>query len=69
MSTLKTAWFSFGQNHIHVINGVTFDKDCIVKITSNDPRETMLQTFGTKWGFDYNEEPEMEYFPRGVIEL
>lgn len=67
---IKTAYFTFGQVHVHYVNSITFDKDCVVRIDSYNPRETMFETFGTKWGFQYdNEPPDMKYFPRGIINL
>ena len=66
---VQTSYFSFGQVHVHSINGKTFDKDCIVKITAEDPRAVMFKTFGPRWAFEYDEIPNMEYFPRGIIAL
>ena len=63
------AYFSFGQEHYHNIDGKIFDKDCIVRIESTDPREVMFSVFGRKWSMQYNELPEMRHFPRGVIAL
>lgn len=64
-----TQWFSFGQVHVHSVNGRTYDKDCIVEITAPDPRAVMFATFGRKWGMQYDIPPDMRYFPRGVIKL
>lgn len=67
---MPTAYFTFGQTHVHSVNGITFDKDCVVKITSEDPRQTMFDTFGPKWGMQYDEKsPDMDLFPRGIIEI
>ena len=66
---MTTAYFTFGQAHEHIINGQIFNKDTVVKITAEDPRKVMFKTFGPKWGFQYNEEPDMNYFPGGVVEL
>lgn len=68
-SAMKRAYFTFGQNHVHSVNGVTFDKDCVVCIDSFDPRQTMFETFGTKWAMQYDEMPDMRLYPRGVFEL
>lgn len=70
----QSAWFTFGQNHIHRIAGQTFDCDTVVKITTstnpNDrtPREVMFDTFGNKWSMEYDSEPNMKYF-REILEL
>jgi hypothetical protein len=66
---VQTRWFSFGQNHAHRVNGKTFDADCIVEITSADPRQTMFEHFGAKWAFDYDKPPDMKHFPRGILKL
>ena len=60
---MKTRYFSFGQTHTHSFNGHTLDKDCIVKITAENPRD--------KWGFEYTDftEESLRYFPRGVYNL
>ena len=63
-------YFTFGQDHTHRVNGVTFDCDCVVMITGTYAlaREKMFDTFGRKWSFQYSEKTFCpEYFPRGVI--
>lgn len=65
---MKTLWFTFGQTHVHSSCGRTFDKDTVVKITSDDPRTRMVELFGVKWGMQYNEKPDMKYF-KEIIEL
>jgi hypothetical protein len=51
---MKTSYFTFGQQHVHSLNGKTFDKNVIVEITSEDPRQMMVDNFGGKWGFQYD---------------
>lgn len=63
-----TAWFTFGQTHVHSVNGRTFDKDTVVKITAEDPRAVMVQHFGRQWGHEYHKEPDMTYFAE-IVEL
>jgi len=56
---MKTSYFTFGQAHVHSVNGKTFDKDIVVKITtldSEDPRDYMVSHFGTKWAMEYSED-------------
>lgn len=65
---MTTAYFTFGQDHVHVIGGIVYDKDCVLKITSSDPRETMVYSFGPKWAMQYEELPNLRHYPRGVIE-
>lgn len=71
MSANKTAFFTFGQAHVHRVNGKTFDCDCVVKITSPDPRQTMFENFGAKWSMEYKEmtPKTLKFFKRGIINL
>lgn len=68
---MTTSYFTFGQCHAHAVNGITFDKDCVVEITAEDPRQTMVDTFGAKWSMQYDEMPPetLRHFPRGIIKL
>lgn len=66
---MRTAYFTFGQSHVRYLNGKVFDKDCVVKITADDPRFEMVKEFGLKWSHEYDALPDMSFFPRGVIEL
>lgn len=68
---MKTAYFTFGQSHVHRINGKTFDCDCVVRITAEDPSQVMHDTFGPKWAFQYSSPPPKleQYYPRGIIDL
>lgn len=65
-------YISFGQNHAHRHGKVTLDKDCIGAIEAPDEdtaRDKAFEWFGPKWSMLYNQEPNMEYFPRGIINL
>lgn len=68
---MKYQYFSFGQDHRHVIAGTVFDANCLVKIQNDDggARKKMFELFGPKWCAQYTELPDMTFFPRGVIEL
>ena len=66
---MREAWFTFGQTHVHSVNGFTFDKDVVVHILADDPRKVMMDTFGPKWGFEYDKLPNMDYYPRGIYAL
>ncbi len=63
---MKKFYFTFGQDHIHEIDGFIFDKDVVVEIENDDPRDTMFKIFGRKWAMQYYEKPNMDYFPRGI---
>lgn len=64
-----TSYFTFGQGHVHTIDGFTYDKYIVVKITARFPRAVMVEWFGNKWAFEYSKQPNMEYFPRGIKEI
>lgn len=56
MST-STSYFTFGYDHVHRIDGLTYDADTIVCITAADPRGVMLEKFGRAWSGEYAEPP------------
>lgn len=64
-----TSYFTFGQAHIHSVDGFTYDKDVVVKVTAQHPRAVMFEWFGNKWAFEYSKQPNLAYFPRGVKEI
>jgi len=66
---MKTSFFTLGQNHAHRVNGHTLDKDVVIKITDENPREKMFEIFGAKWSFEHQNKPDMKYFPRGIYNL
>lgn len=66
---MKKRYFTFGQSHTHSIGGFTYDKDVVVEIEAENPREVMVKTFGQTWAFEYDELPDMSLFPRGVKKL
>ena len=73
-------YVTFGQNHAHAVNGVTFDKDSVACIECTDQahgRELAFELFGPKFGFTYSSEDFaaacedrnlMYYLPRGVMD-
>ena len=70
---MKT-YFTFGQAHEHRVNSKTFDKACVVEIeapTHEEVRKKMMETFGQKWAFQYNdlESVGMDFYKRGIIQL
>ena len=66
---MKTSYFTFGQQHVHSVCGFTYDKDVVVKITAKNPRGVMFENFGPRWAFEYSEQPDMVYYPRGIKKL
>ena len=73
---MKT-YVTFGQDHIHRVNGKIFDKDCVAVITHNkvnEGREKAFELFGPKFCFEYSEEhfnfDDVDmYYPRGLIDV
>lgn len=68
---MKTRYFSFGQKHTHSLNGHTLDKNCIVKITAENPRDVMVDYFKSEWCFEYTDftDEDLKYYPRGVYNI
>lgn len=65
-------YITFGQAHVHHINGKTFDHDCVAVIESDlywNARMAAFRAFKDKWRFCKEEEPPMLYYPRGLISL
>ena len=67
---MKT-FVTFGQEHIHHINGKTFDKDCVAIVEGD--RAKVFEIFAGKFCFEYPEDrwndSSMKYYPRGYIEV
>ena len=68
-------YITFGQVHVHSVNGKTFDKDCVAEIEAEDRGEahTMaMDIFNKKFHNCIDEvdlEKALEYYPRGVIKV
>lgn len=65
-------YYTFGQAHIHRVNGRTFDKDCVVEIIGKDSEQCqkrMREAFGQQWANSYGMCPDLSFYPRGVITL
>ena len=65
-------YFTFGQSHVHIVGGFTYDKDVVVAIeaeTFGDARQIMFDVFGRVWSNQYNQIPDMSFFPRGIKEF
>jgi hypothetical protein len=69
---LKKYYFTLGQDHIRYYKGEYYDKDSVVEIeatSSSEARQKMVQVFRQKWVFQYNELPDLKWYPRGIIKL
>lgn len=72
---MKT-YVTFGQDHVHSVDGKTLDKNCVAVINSNsaeEGRNIAFELFGPKFSFEYPEDyfdfDSMHYYPRGLIEV
>lgn len=70
---MKT-YVTFGQAHVHSVNGKTFDKDCVAVIecrNAKEGRRLAFEYFGRQFCFEYHEDEfdtnKMRYFPRGLL--
>lgn len=70
---MKT-YITFGQDHIHKINGKVFDKDCVALIVSESAkagREKAFALFGRDFCYEYPEDhfnfEDVYHYPRGII--
>ena len=69
--------FTFGQNHVHEVDDIVLDKDCVAVIEAENhsvAREIAWVLFGPKFRTSYSEEAFdngncIKYFPRGKVEL
>ena len=69
---MKKFYFTFGQSHTHVLNGKTVDKNIVIEITAKSgevARRKMVKHFGEVWSMQYDDLPNMKYFPGGVVKL
>lgn len=69
-------YVTFGQSHVHSVNGKTFDKDCVAVIEAGnfqEGREKAFDYFGpifcTSYQDDQWDEESINFFPRGYINL
>lgn len=72
---MKT-YVTFGQDHLHQINGKILDKDTVAIINSSSPQEgrsMAFDLFGPKFAFEYPEthwdESSMRWYPKGYVEV
>ena len=70
-------YITFGQIHVHRVNGVTLDADCVACFNSQHDmrgpaREQIYELLEGKFHMTYYDElPEkvLQYYPRGVVEV
>lgn len=66
-------YVTFGQDHVHVVGGVVFDRNCVAVYEASDcdeGREMAFRMFGRAWCFHYcGARPDMKWFPEGFVEV
>lgn len=65
-------YITFGQVHVHSVNGKTFNKDCVAVLeapTMKEGRQLAFDIFDDKFHghHDNLEDVKLEYYPRGLI--
>ena len=55
-----TNYFTFGKGQVHSEQGRTFDSNTIIAITSENPRQKMIDLFGLDWGFQYDSYEDLD---------
>lgn len=73
---MAKTYVTFGQAHVHRINGKTYDADCVAVIECEDAadgRKKAFEYFGDKFCLEYPEKhfdfSSMVYFPRGLLHV
>ena len=64
-------YVTFGQVHVHSVNGKTFDKNCVAEIESENMNEAHTLAMEIFKGVFHRvqTEPHLEYYPRGIIKV
>ena len=70
---MSKTYITFGQVHVHRINGIMLNHDCVAVIKCKDAEEgheLAFEYFDDKWSFSHFEQiPDMSFFPRGLIKV
>jgi len=73
---MPKTYITFGQAHVHSVNGKTFDKDCVAAIECTDEkdgRDKAMEIFNGIFHQSYYEDQLtseiMAYYPRGIINV
>ena len=73
---MENHYVTFGQTHVHSVNGKTLDKDTVAVFkakNSAEGRKQAYEYFGSDFFTDYHgsqwSNEKMKYFPKGYVEL
>ena len=67
-----TTYVTFGTSHEHIVEDIVFNANTVARIEGDSPDEERgeaFRVFGRKFCTTYNELPNMEYFPGGIIDV
>ena len=70
-------YVTFGQAHVHRVNGITFDADSVATFDATDAvegRAKAFELFGPKFcmhyaGDQFRPDDMLPYFPRGLVQV
>ena len=65
-------YITFGQSHIHKINGKVFDKDCVAVVEAGNPDNAsalIFDLFSDRFCSCGTLVPNNKYYPRGFIKV
>lgn len=69
-------YVTFGQTHLHRINGKTLDCDCVAVFeceSAEHGRQRAFELFGAKFSFEYPADKwnpdNLRFYPRGYVHL
>ena len=74
----RSRFVTMGQEHKHLLTdseypvNFTVDRNIVVLVTvpegdEDRVRDYIFELFGPQWCFEYQNKPDMSYFPRGVM--
>lgn len=69
---MKNFYITFGQIHVHSVNGKTFDKDCVAVVKTKNMKAARIiafEKFNAKFHHCLETKPNMSFFPRGFVAL
>lgn len=74
MSEDVVSFFTLGQKHEHDIPGLRkMDRNTVVKMITRglscSPREAMIELCGREWSREFDEKPDMSFYPGGVVRV
>lgn len=69
---MRTEYFSIGYGQEHYYNGKRLTIGVLVRITDENPRQKMFDTFGAKWSMQYKTLEDAgypKYYDKGLFDL